>query len=631
MTTSYTPKNVAITGGCGFIGSNFVNYIHDAWPTCNFVNIDKLILNSDTQNVSESVRSSPRYKLVLTDIKNEAAILNVFEENKIDTVIHFAADCTSTRCYNETAEAVQNNILSFIQFLDTVRHYGKIQRFVHISTDEVYGDSDLSENEQGKVEYSRLVPGNPYAATKIAGEAYVRAYQKQYNLPIVTARMNNIYGPNQWDVKVVPRFIEIAKARGEYTIQGTGKQLRSWLFVDDASAGLKAVTEKGKLNEIYNLGTYYEKNVADLAKTIQEEVDRQLDRPHQPPRYKSIPDRPYNDLRYLISIEKAKEDLGWEPTTSFDEGMRITVASALKEHKHVKMHVAIYGGKGYVGQELQHVLRAREIPYVLATKKVGFDSDEEVEGELALLGVTHVICVTGRTHGPGCNTIEYLEGGPDKVFINVRDNMYSATILAHMCRKIGLHYTYIGTGYMFAYDKQHPIGGAEFKEEDEPTFFGSAYSVVKGFTDRQMNYFNQNGWENLNVRITLPLSLDLTQPRNLLSKIIKYKELFDIPVSLTILPDCMNAMCNLMEQRTGGTLNLVNPEPISLYEVVKIYKEIVDETVNPTPIGVETERAQQLLATKGNCALDTAKLQKLAPVLSAKDSLVKHFNEMKAN
>ncbi|KAK6013734.1 spore coat polysaccharide biosynthesis protein SpsJ domain protein, partial [Ostertagia ostertagi] len=179
---------------------------------------------------------------------------------QIDTVIHFAADCTSTRCYNETIEAIENNVIAFIELLEVVKEYGKIKRFVHISTDEVYGDSGLGDDEAGKVEESRLLPGNPYAATKIAGEAYMRAFIAQHKLPIVTARMNNIYGPNQWDVKVVPRFIEIAKVRGEYTIQGSGKQLRSWLYVDDASRGIQRVCEKGKIGEIYNLGTYFEKN-----------------------------------------------------------------------------------------------------------------------------------------------------------------------------------------------------------------------------------------------------------------------------------------------------------------------------------------------------------------------------------
>ncbi|KHJ83478.1 hypothetical protein OESDEN_16824 [Oesophagostomum dentatum] len=134
---TYQPQNVLITGGCGFIGSNFVNHIHDAWPNCIFVNVDKLILNSDTHNVNEKVRNSSRYKLVLADIKNRKAILKAFEENKIDTVIHFAADCTSTRCYNETIEAIENNVIAFIEFLEAVREYGKIKRFVHISTDEV--------------------------------------------------------------------------------------------------------------------------------------------------------------------------------------------------------------------------------------------------------------------------------------------------------------------------------------------------------------------------------------------------------------------------------------------------------------------------------------------------------------
>ncbi|CAI4231713.1 unnamed protein product [Auanema sp. JU1783] len=621
---AHIPKNVMITGGCGFIGSNFVNYIHDAWPTCNFVNVDKLILNSDTYNVTKEVRESPRYKLVIADIKNSQAIMNALKENEIDSVIHFAADCTSTRCYNETIEAIENNVVSFIAFLETIHKYGGVKRFLHISTDEVYGDSGLGADEEGKTEHSQLLPGNPYAATKIAGEAYVNAFRNELGLPIVTARMNNIYGPNQWDIKVVPRFIEIAKVRGNYTIQGTGQQLRSWLFVDDASEGISAVFLKGKLGETYNLGTYYEKNVADLARFIQQEVDRQLGREPVEPKYVSIPDRPYNDLRYFIDISKAEKELGWKPKTSFEEGMSRTVAEALRPKENVRMHVAIYG-KGYVGQAFQQALETKKIPHTFAMCKVGTSSDQEVEDELVKLNVSHVVCVTGRTHGPGCNTIEYLEGGPDRVFENVRDNMYSATALAHICRKLGIHYTYVGTGYIFAYDKEHPIGGKPFADNDIPTFFGSSYSVVKGGTDRQMKFFNQKGWESINARITLPLTYDLDQPRNLLSKIIKYKELFDIPVSISILPDCFEALISLMERRFGGNLNLVNPGPISLYEIVKIYKEVVDSSVDPIGIGADTEKGRQLLATKGNCALDTTLIKNLTAIPLASESIRSNF------
>ncbi|KJH47013.1 putative dTDP-glucose 4,6-dehydratase [Dictyocaulus viviparus] len=624
----YEPQNVLITGGCGFIGSNFINFIHNVWSKCKFVNVDKLILNSDTQNVDEKIRNSSRYKLALADIKNQRAMADILESNQIDTIIHFAADCTSTRCYNETIEAIENNVIAFIEFLEVVHKYGKVKRFVHISTDEVYGDSDLRDDEVGKLEESRLQPGNPYAATKIAGEAYVRAFMAQYKMPFIIARLNNIYGPNQWNIKVVPRFIEIAKVRGEYTIQGSGKQMRSWLYVDDASTAIQKTCEKGKIGEIYNLGTYFEKNVVDLAHVIQNEVDRQLGRETSLPRFISIPDRPYNDMRYLIDISKAEKELGWSPQITFEEGIEKTVASALQEKHGVKMHVTLYGGKGYVGQALQEVLSSKKIPYVLAKSKVGVHPDDEVEEELSLLNVTHVVCVTGRTHGKGINTIEYLEGGPERVAENVRDNMYSATVLAHLCRKLGIHFTYVGTGYIFAYDDAHPIGGQAFTENDIPTFFGSSYSVVKGFTDRQMSYFNEEGWETINARITLPLTFDLNQPRNLLSKIIHYKEIFDLPVSISILPDCFEAMVSLMEKRFGGNLNLVNPGPISLYEIVRLYKDIVDPTVDPTPIGITTERGRNLLATKGNCALDTSLLEKLVNIPSTRQSLIDNFKRM---
>lgn len=255
-----TLKNVLITGGCGFIGSNFVNYIFRAWPEARIVNLDKLILNSDVNYVDEEIRNSDRYQVVLADIKNKKVILDILEKNEINYIIHFAADCTSTRCYSEPCEAVQNNVISYINLLEAAKEYKKISKFIHISTDEVYGDSDLKSDEIPKDEEELLRPGNPYAATKIAGEAYSNLYRQAFGLPIVILRINNIYGPNQWDVKLVPRFIDVAVKKQKFTVQGTGKQLRSWLFVDDAAEGIKLAAEKGVVGEIYNLGTYYEKN-----------------------------------------------------------------------------------------------------------------------------------------------------------------------------------------------------------------------------------------------------------------------------------------------------------------------------------------------------------------------------------
>uniref|UniRef100_A0A914PK43 NAD(P)-binding domain-containing protein n=1 Tax=Panagrolaimus davidi TaxID=227884 RepID=A0A914PK43_9BILA len=473
------PKNVLITGGCGFIGANFVNFIHFAWPNCNFVNIDKLILNSDVNYVCEEVRNSPRYEIVLADIRNRDVISRVLNSKSIDTIIHFAADCTSTRCYNEPCEALENNVIAYVQFLEAVKDYGKIEKFVHISTDEVYGDSGMGSDEIPKSEAELMYPGNPYAATKAAGEAYAHLYQQAFGIPITLLRINNIYGPQQWDVKLVPRFIDVARKQQKFTVQGTGKQLRSWLYVDDAADGIRLAAEKGKVGETYNLGTYYEKNVLELAESVQAEVDKQLNRPPSKVEFISIPDRPYNDMRYLIDITKAKKELGWEPKISFEDGLARVVASALKPHFAQKMSIAIYGGNGWIGQKIQKLLQSRKIPYKIAKSKIGIHSTKQLKkllskdilnfekiiiDELNELCVTHVLCCTGRTQGGNFKTIEYLEGGSDKAYENLRDNLYCPLVLAHISQKLGLHYSYIGTGYLFAYDSEHTIGGKGFDD-----------------------------------------------------------------------------------------------------------------------------------------------------------------------
>ncbi|MFH4978341.1 hypothetical protein AB6A40_005050 [Gnathostoma spinigerum] len=462
---SYVPHNVLITGGCGFIGSNVLNFLFRAWPNVNFINYDKLILNADACNIDEEIRNSNRYKLVTADIRNRDVMIHVLKAHQIDTVIHFAADCTSTRCYNDPCESIENNVVAFVEFLESIREYAGVKRFVHISTDEVYGDSSVDDDNDKKDENSLLIPNNPYAATKAAAENYVHLYRHMFNLPILMLRINNIYGPNQWNVKVVPRFIEIAKNCGKYTIQGSGKQLRSWLFVDDAANGIRIAVEKGVLGEVYNLGSYFEMNMLDLAKVIQAEVDRQLGREPHTVEYVFVPDRPYNDLRYLLDITKASTQLGWNPETPFEDGIRRVVSSALKEKSSsIPMSVLVVGGGGYIGQHIQKLLTARKIPFHVTKCKVGVDDDQNVIDELNRLRGTHVICCTGRTHGGSIKTIEYLEGGPDKVYQNVRDNLYSAVALAHICSRLGLHYTYVGTGYLFKYNAEHPIGGKGYSE-----------------------------------------------------------------------------------------------------------------------------------------------------------------------
>uniref|UniRef100_A0A915NJV1 NAD(P)-binding domain-containing protein n=1 Tax=Meloidogyne floridensis TaxID=298350 RepID=A0A915NJV1_9BILA len=254
----HTPSNILITGGCGFIGSNFLNYIFDKWPNSKFVNVDKLILNSDCNYVDSKICNSDRYKCVLTDIRNTKILESVL----------------------------------------------------------VYGDSELGSKAEPKTEKEPLLPGNPYAATKAISEYCVHLYQQLYGLPLCTLRINNIYGPNQWDL--VPRFIEIARKGGKFPVQGSGEQLRSWLYVDDASEGIRLAVEKGGIGEIYNLGTYVELNVKQVADRVQAEVNRQVGVQGEV-EFERIQDRPYNDQRYLIDYTKAKEELGWEPKMSFEE------------------------------------------------------------------------------------------------------------------------------------------------------------------------------------------------------------------------------------------------------------------------------------------------------------------------
>jgi dTDP-glucose 4,6-dehydratase len=311
--------NLLVTGGCGFIGSNFVNYYFKENPSATIVNIDAMYYCASEMNVSEDIRKSDRYHLVKGNISSFDLIANILNIYKIDTVIHFAAQSHVQNSFDNALQYTHDNVVGTHTLLEACRKYGKISRFIHISTDEVYGESMLSEDEEKKHEGSILCPTNPYAATKAAAELIAKSYYHSFKMPIIITRGNNVYGPNQYPEKLVPRFVELLLQNKQVTIQGDGSNVRAFLHVNDVCSALKLVLEKGEIGEIYNVGSddRHEYTVTQIAHILIKKIQR-TECYNEWIRY--IEDRPFNDKRYYISNQKVK-NLGWTIETDFDKGL----------------------------------------------------------------------------------------------------------------------------------------------------------------------------------------------------------------------------------------------------------------------------------------------------------------------
>jgi dTDP-glucose 4,6-dehydratase len=308
-------KHVLITGGCGFIGSNFINhYFHKS--QCQLINIDAMYYCANENNVAEDIRNSPRYTLVKGNIASMDLVRHVLDYFTIDTVIHFAAQSHVESSFSDALKYTHDNIVGTHTLLECCRLYGKIIKFIHISTDEVYGESMLEENENKKNENSILCPTNPYAATKAAAELIVKSYYHSFNMPIIITRGNNVYGPNQYPEKVIPLFIKLLKENKPITIQGDGTNVRSFLHINDVSTALQLILDKGVIGEIYNIGgdDSCEYTIDTLAKKLITMIQK-TDNYDKWITY--IKDRPFNDKRYYISNHKMKQ-LGWNIENDFD-------------------------------------------------------------------------------------------------------------------------------------------------------------------------------------------------------------------------------------------------------------------------------------------------------------------------
>ena len=319
----YEPHNILITGGCGFIASHFINYIYDKLPNINIINIDAMYYCANVENIKKSIRYSNRYKFIKGNICSQDLVYHILEEHNIDTIMHFAAQSHVDNSFSNPIQYTKDNVLGTHTLLECSRKFKKIKRFVHVSTDEVYGESMLMDTK--KDEQSILCPTNPYAATKAAAELIAKAYYFSYKLPIIITRGNNVYGPRQYPEKVIPKFLELLQMNERLTIHGNGLNIRSFLYVDDVSSAFEIVLLQGIIGEIYNIGSNDsdECTILDLAKLIIKLV-KNSDKYEEWVEY--VDDRLFNDKRYYISNDKIKK-LGWTIKTSLYDGLIKTIDS----------------------------------------------------------------------------------------------------------------------------------------------------------------------------------------------------------------------------------------------------------------------------------------------------------------
>ncbi len=306
--------NLLITGGAGFIGSNFVHYILDKYPDYNIVNLDSLTYAGNLENL-KSIDNNSNYTFVKGDINDYDLLSKVVKEYEIDTIVHFAAESHVDRSITGPDLFLTTNIVGTHNLLKVALENDKL-RFHHVSTDEVFG----SLGDEGKFdENTPYDPKSPYSASKASSDHLVRAYANTYDLPITISNCSNNYGPYQHQEKLIPLFITNLLADKKVPIYGKGKNIRDWLYVTDHCSAIDLILHKGKLGETYLVGGDAEKRNIDIAKLLLQKLDKDEDM------IETVEDRLGHDYRYAIDFAKIKDELGWQPSVSFEEGIDKTI------------------------------------------------------------------------------------------------------------------------------------------------------------------------------------------------------------------------------------------------------------------------------------------------------------------
>ena len=328
-------RNILVTGGAGFIGSHLVRLLVNKYPNYHIINMDVLTYAGNLENLKD-IEDKENYSFVKCDICDVEKVNQVFKKHQIDSVIHLAAESHVDRSINDPFSFAQTNVMGTLNLLQAAKESwnGNFTNhlFYHVSTDEVYG----SLGEEGFfTEETAYDPHSPYSASKASSDHFVRAFTDTYGLPTVISNCSNNYGSYQFPEKLIPLFINNIVNNKPLPVYGTGENVRDWLFVDDHARVIDIIFHKGKLGETYNIGGFNEWKNIDLIKVMIKTVDRLLGREEgtSDKLITYITDRAGHDLRYAIDSSKLKNELGWEPSLQFEEGIEKTVAWYLENQE----------------------------------------------------------------------------------------------------------------------------------------------------------------------------------------------------------------------------------------------------------------------------------------------------------
>ena len=337
---------ILVTGGAGFIGGNFILYLMDKYPNYEVVCVDCLTYAGNLSTL-DSVQNLPNFKFAKINIADREAIFNLFESEQPDIVVSFAAESHVDRSIDEPGIFLTTNVIGTQVLLDASRTYG-VKRYHQVSTDEVYGDLPLDREDLFFTEMTPLHTSSPYSASKAAADLLVLAYHRTYGLPVTISRCSNNYGPYHFPEKLIPLMIINILNGKALPIYGKGENVRDWLYVGDHCSAIDLILHQGRIGEVYNIGGHNERTNLQVVKAIVKELGRGEEL------ITYVTDRKGHDMRYAIDATKIKNELGWEPTTVFEDGLKLTIKWYLENQvwwqniidgDYQNYYEKMYGGK----------------------------------------------------------------------------------------------------------------------------------------------------------------------------------------------------------------------------------------------------------------------------------------------